>query len=107
MRATERLCDRNEKAPCGRLVLDDSCLLEGGVGTVFLDVTEALYRDVDQEGLSEFSDVNTALLEVSLATYLAGWVELRCTGTVRIPPANLRALASDFTFACHSRRMLA
>lgn len=70
-------------------------------------MAKALRGDVDEDGLPELCDVDTTLLEVCLTAHLSGWVELGSTGTVRVPSAYLRALACDFTFACHSRRMLA
>lgn len=46
-------------------------------------------------------NIDTPLLEICLAADLARGVKLRCAGTVRVPPADLRALASYFTSACH------
>lgn len=88
-------------------LLDDPCLLEGGVGTVLLDGAHAGGRDVDEDGGAELRDENAALGEVRAAAYLPGWVELGSTRAVRIPPANLRALSGYFASSCHSPRMLA
>ncbi len=49
---------------------------------VLLDVAETVRRNVDQEGLAEFSHENTSFLEVRLAADLARRVELSSTGTV-------------------------
>lgn len=89
------------------LTLDDAGFLEGLERSVLLDVAEAVYRDVDENGLIELRDENPALLEVCLAAYLSGWVELGSTGTVGVPSAYLRAFSSDFTASSHSPRMLA
>ena len=74
---------------------------------MLLDSFEALHRDVDDNGLAEFRDVDAALLEIGLAADLAGRVKLRRTGAIRIAPADLRAFAGDVTCSCHSRRMVA
>ena len=58
-------------------------------------------------GLAKFAYIDAALLEIGLAADLAGRVKLRRAGTVRVPPADLRALASDFACSCHSGRMVA
>ena len=89
------------------LDLDDTCLLQGGKSTVLLDVAHALGADVDEEHFAELRHEDAALLEVCLTAYLSGWVELGCTGTVRVPPANLGRLSGYCAFACHSPRMLA
>ncbi len=88
-------------------LFDDSGFLESLESPVLLDVAEAVYRDVDEDGLIKLGDEDTALLEVCLAADLAGWVELGSTGTVRVPSAYLRAFSSDFTASSHSRGMLA
>ncbi len=71
---------------CG---LDNSCFCKGSVCTVLLDVAHSLGRDGHKDGLAELRYENAALLEVCLATYLARWVELRSTRTVRVPSAYL------------------
>ena len=91
----------------GLLDLDDPCLLEGGEGAILLDVAHALRADVDEDALSELHDEDAALLEVRLATHLSCRIELRSTGTVRVPPAYLGRLSCYCAFACHSSRMLA
>ena len=100
---------RNEEGgPEDRLLslLDDACFLECLVGSVFLYRTKSCNGDVDEDGFSKLCDKDAALLEVCLTTNFPGWVELRCTGTVRVPPANLRAFAGDVAFTCHSGRSI-
>ena len=88
-------------------MLDDLCFLERLVRPVLLYVAESLGGNVYEYGFAEFRNIHAALLEVRFAAHLPGWVELRCTGTVGVPPANLRALAGDVAFAGHSFAMLA
>lgn len=83
-------------------ILNDPCFLERAESAILLDSLEALHRDVDNDGLFELRHIDAALLEVRLATDLAGRVELGRTDAVRIAPAHLRALPSDFTGSCHS-----
>ena len=58
--------------------------------TILLDVAHTLGGDGNEYGFSKLRNKNAALLEVCLAANLSGWVELRSTGTVRVPPAYLR-----------------
>ena len=88
------------------ITLNSADLFEGGEGTVLLDGLETFHRDIDDDGLLKLGDIDTALLKIRLAAYLAGRIELRRTGTVRVPPADLRALPGDFAGSCHSRRMV-
>lgn len=88
-------------------LLNDACLLQGRICTVLLDGAHAGGGDVDEDHLAELRDKNAALGEVRASADLASWVELGSTRAVRIPPANLRALAGYFTCSCHSPRMLA
>ena len=57
--------------------------------SVLLDVAETLRRDGDLYGFARLRNEDTTLLQVRLTAHLAGWIELRSTGTVRIPPAYL------------------
>lgn len=97
--------DINQNRPFGRL--DDLRFFEGGVGAVFLDRFQSLYGHVNDDGLTDLRNEDAAALEIGLAAHLARRIELGSTGTVRVPPADLRALSSDFADTCHSRRMLA
>ena len=87
-------------------LLDDPYFLEGSESTVLLDGAEALSRDVHEEGLAELRDEDVALLEVSLAAYLSGRVELSSTRPVRVPSAYLGCLSCYCAASCHSPRML-
>jgi len=49
---------------------------------VLLDVTEAFCGNVDENTESELRNEDVSLLEVRMATYLPGRIELCCTGTV-------------------------
>lgn len=49
---------------------------------VLLDVAHTLSGDGDQYRLAQLRNKNAALLEVCLAAYFSGWVELGSTGTV-------------------------
>ncbi len=88
-------------------MLNRTYFFERGVGAVLLDGFETLRRDVHDDGLIEFGDVDAALLKVRLAADLAGWIKLRRAGAIGVPPANLRTLPGNFTSACHSGRMVA
>jgi len=87
--------------------LDSPRLFERGEGAVLLYGLETLDRDVHNDSLVEFGNKDAALLEIGLTADLAGRVILRRAGAVRVPPANLRALAGDFAYSRHSRRMVA
>ena len=89
------------------LYLNSLGFLERRKSAVLLDSLKTFHGDVDDNGLAEFGDVDTTLLEIGLSADLAGGVVLGRTGTVRVPPANLRALTGDFACSCHSRRMVA
>ncbi len=82
-------------------VLNRAGFLERGVGAVLLDGLETLHRNINNDGLAELGDVDTAFLEVGLAADLPGGVKLGRAGAVRIPPAHLRAFPGDVAGACH------
>lgn len=63
-------------------LLNDSCLFQGLVCAVLLESSKTAGGDVDKNGLIKLWDEDAALLEVSLAAYLSGRVELGSTGTV-------------------------
>ena len=74
---------------------------------VFLDCFKPLHRDIEDDGLADFCDIDTAFLDIRLSADLAGRVELGRAGTIRIPPADLRALSGYCAGACHSCPMVA
>src|SRR3989344_1158177 len=88
------------------ITLNSADLFERGEGTVLLNSFETLHRNIHDNRLAELGDVDTPLLEICLAANLTGRIELRRAGTVRVPPADLRALPGDFAGSCHSRRMV-
>ena len=83
-------------------LLDDACLFERVKSAVLLDSLKAFHGKVDDKGLAEFRDVNTALLEICLSAHRASRVKLRRADAIRIAPANQRALSRDLTSSCHS-----
>lgn len=87
-------------------ILNDSCFRERFERAVLFDVAHALGGDSDLHGFAGLRNEDTALVKVRLATYLRGRVVLRCTGTVRIPSANLRRFPCYCAFACHSFGMV-
>ena len=87
-------------------LINNPRFLKGGKGTILFDGLQPLDRDIHDDGLVEFGHEDTTLLEIGLAADLARGVELRCASAVRVPPANLRAFASDFAGSCHSRSMV-
>ena len=88
------------------ITLNSADLFERGEGTVLLNSFETLHRNIHDNGLTELAYIDAALLEIGLATDLAGRVELRRAGTIGVPPTDLSGLASDFAGSCHSRRMV-
>src|SRR6185437_2447818 len=93
-------------APGFYLFLNNACFLEGGVCAILLNVLHALNGNVHDDHLLELGDVDAALGDIGLAADLADRVELRSTGTVRVPPAYLGRFAGYNAFTCHSPRML-
>ncbi len=89
------------------LKLNSPSFFESDKSAVLLDGLEPFYRDIHNNSLVQFADVNAAPLEIRFPADLAGRVELRRAGTVRVPPADLRALTGNLTGACHSRPMVA
>ncbi len=63
-------------------LLHYSCFLECRVCAVLLYVAVALDGHVDKDRLIQLRYEYTALLEVGLAAYFPGWIELRSTRTV-------------------------
>lgn len=89
-----------------RVKLNDARFLQSLLSTVLLDVAKAFSRYNDLNRLSGFRNEDAALLQICLAAYFAGWVELRSAGTVRVPAAYLRGFSCNCAFACHSRCMV-
>ena len=88
-------------------VLYETRFLERDEGSALLHSLEPLGRDTDGDLLAELGDEERLLLEVNLATALAGRIELGRTRAVRIPTADLGLRSCDIAYTCHSRGTLA
>ena len=87
--------------------LNRAGFFKGCESAVLFNSLKAFDGYVHDDGFVQLGNKNAALLEVGLAAHLACRIKLGRAGAVRIPPAYLRALPSDFTCSCHSGRMVA
>ena len=87
--------------------LNSPGFFESDKSAIFLDNLESFHRDIHDDGLPKFVDVDATPLEIRLAADLTGRVELRRAGAIGISPADLRALTGNLAGACHSCRMVA
>ena len=79
------------------MLFDDSRLFEGFIGSVLFDILDRLGRDLHNEGLVEFRNVDTLFLKVRETSSFSGRVELGRTGSVTVTSANLRPLVGNRT----------
>lgn len=82
--------------------LNQTRFLQCGVRPVLVDGFDGFGRDGNGNGLLEFGNINTLLLQVQLAAVDAGWIELRRAGAVAVAAGALGTAFGDGT-EFHSR----
>ena len=82
-------------------VLDEVCLFEGRVRSIFCDGAECFGRYVYRNVRTHLRYVDALLLKIWRATNFADRVKLRRTSAVAVASSNLGLLARDVAFLCH------
>lgn len=82
-------------------LFQNTCCLEGVVGTILLDSAHTLGRNSKDEGLINLRYVYALLLKVSVLAVVAGWGKNSRTSAVGVLAAYLRSLFSYHAFFCH------